>query len=331
MKIGKTLNPAFETLVLLFLCSQENDIESDYIEELDRFGIDGSYFWQKYCRAFHKYTSVFKKNMLLSEGDEAWLRSMNEDFYSVVIDIFLSRPELLEENGKIEEYQMELIQGFQRFFDKEQDMGITLDTDGFIQFADSTGFNAEMKWLLLQLLTDPQPVFQRMDALVKDNIQTFEKAFKAVEKPIEKLMSRYLANAEKELILTEDVKAVYPSMALPLSQLVAESGYYCGLLVEDYLKLARKKDSSPGVLVSVLKALGDKSKLEILSLLKSKPMYSQEIAEYLDLTPATVSHHMNTLLSRDLVYLEKSGGKFYYHNNTQVLKDFIKQLENYVL
>ena len=66
---------------------------------------------------------------------------------------------------------MELIHGFQRFFDKEQDMGITLDTDGFIQFADSTGFNAEMKWLLLQLLTDPQPVFQRMEDVYKRQSQ----------------------------------------------------------------------------------------------------------------------------------------------------------------
>lgn len=331
MKIGKTLNPRFETLVLLFLCSQEDDIEGDYIKELDRFGIDGSYFWQKYCRAFQKYTTVFKKNMILGDGDAVWLRSLSEDFYSVIIDIFLSRPKLLEKNSKIEDYQKELIQGFQRFFDKEQDTEISLDTEGFINFADNTGFSSDIKWFLLQFLQDPQPVFLKLDMLVRENIQTFEKAFKAVEKPVEKLISRYLANIEKELMLTEDLDTVYPAMALPLSQLVAESGYYCGLLVEDYLKLARKKDSSPGVLVSVLKALGDKSKLEILSLLKSKPMYSQEIAERLDLTPATVSHHMNTLLSRDLVYLEKSGGKYYYHNNTRVLKDFIKQLENYVL
>ena len=50
-----------------------------------------------------------------------------------------------------------------------------------------------------------------------------------------------------------------------------------------------------------MKAFGDKSKFEILYSLKESPKYNLEIAEQLHLTAATMSHHVNILLSQGLV------------------------------
>lgn len=67
----------------------------------------------------------------------------------------------------------------------------------------------------------------------------------------------------------------------------------------------------------VFKALGDKSKADILLYIKDKPAYGAEIAKQFSLTTATVSHHMNKLLQLRIIHAEIHDGRVYY----QVRKD----------
>lgn len=62
-------------------------------------------------------------------------------------------------------------------------------------------------------------------------------------------------------------------------------------------------------IMQILKLLGDKSKFEILCLLKTHGRYNLEIAEELHLAPATASHHMSMLLSNHMVTVEKKDGR----------------------
>lgn len=74
---------------------------------------------------------------------------------------------------------------------------------------------------------------------------------------------------------------------------------------------------------SVLKLLSDKSKFEILSYTKSKPAYGSELAKHLNLTTATISHHMTGLVTAGLVELKKEDNKIYYLANKKVLGDVL--------
>lgn len=67
----------------------------------------------------------------------------------------------------------------------------------------------------------------------------------------------------------------------------------------------------------IFKALGDKSKADILLFIKDKPAYGAEIAKQFSLTTATVSHHMNKLLQLRIIHAEVQEGRVYY----QVRKD----------
>jgi DNA-binding transcriptional ArsR family regulator len=53
------------------------------------------------------------------------------------------------------------------------------------------------------------------------------------------------------------------------------------------------------------KALGDASRLRMVALLAVRPRYGEELAEILDLAPATVSHHLQRLRAADLVEARK--------------------------
>ena len=71
-----------------------------------------------------------------------------------------------------------------------------------------------------------------------------------------------------------------------------------------------------------LKLLSDKSKFEILKYIKDKPAYGFEIANALNLSTSTISYHMNSLITANLIKLEKDANKIYYSVN----KDNINKL-----
>lgn len=73
--------------------------------------------------------------------------------------------------------------------------------------------------------------------------------------------------------------------------------------------------------MQVLKLLGDKSKFEILSYIRDKEAYGSELAKHLNLTTATVSHHMNALLAAGLVELKRADNRIYYSANKKALEE----------
>ncbi len=76
---------------------------------------------------------------------------------------------------------------------------------------------------------------------------------------------------------------------------------------------------------SVLKAMSDKTRREILNLLKEKGrMSAGDISAHFDMTQATVSHHLSVLSASKLVTDEKVGKYIFYELNTTVVQDVLQ-------
>ncbi|MBQ8598675.1 MAG: winged helix-turn-helix transcriptional regulator [Oscillospiraceae bacterium] len=71
------------------------------------------------------------------------------------------------------------------------------------------------------------------------------------------------------------------------------------------------------------KALSDKTRREILTLLRAGPLSVGEIGAHFDITGATLSHHLSILKQADLIIDSKKGKFIYYELNTTVLDDII--------
>lgn len=71
------------------------------------------------------------------------------------------------------------------------------------------------------------------------------------------------------------------------------------------------------------KALSDKTRREILTLLRAGPLSVGEIGSHFDITGATLSHHLAILRQADLIIDSKKGKFIYYELNTTVLDDII--------
>lgn len=69
-----------------------------------------------------------------------------------------------------------------------------------------------------------------------------------------------------------------------------------------------------------LKALGDSTRFNIINLLKDRPYYLKELADSLELTSPTVSHHMDELVQAGLVKITTKGRRIYYSLKFESIK-----------
>lgn len=79
-------------------------------------------------------------------------------------------------------------------------------------------------------------------------------------------------------------------------------------------------------LLSFFKALGDENRLKIVGLLAQKSLCVEEMAAILDLSPATVSHHLRKLAQAGLVAASAEGYYNVYSLQTETLHELSKRL-----
>lgn len=102
---------------------------------------------------------------------------------------------------------------------------------------------------------------------------------------------------------------------------------YIGVLFETLSTIVDQNISDEKI-CKTLKILSDNSKYEILKSIRNKPAYGQELAEQLNLSTATISHHMSALISSGLIQLEKQTNRVYYRMDKERVLRFIEQLKS---
>ena len=80
-----------------------------------------------------------------------------------------------------------------------------------------------------------------------------------------------------------------------------------------------------------LRTIGDNRKYEILKLLAESPRYGQQIASLIDISTATVSHHMSMLIEAGFVDIKRESNRIYYIPNKKKIRDFLDELTEALL
>ncbi len=106
--------------------------------------------------------------------------------------------------------------------------------------------------------------------------------------------------------------------------------FYVGVLFEP-LKEITQTSTLEDKLCRTLRTIGDLRKFEILKLLAESPKYGQQLASLLDISTATVSHHMSLLMESGFVEIKRDANRIYYALNKKKLRDFIDELGDALL
>ncbi len=74
----------------------------------------------------------------------------------------------------------------------------------------------------------------------------------------------------------------------------------------------------------LFKALNDKTRRDILEMLKDVDLTAGDIADKFDMTKPSISHHLSLLKQANLVVDMRKGQFIYYSLNTTVMDDIAK-------
>jgi len=84
-------------------------------------------------------------------------------------------------------------------------------------------------------------------------------------------------------------------------------------------------------LCKTLKVMGDKSKFEIMRLVSEEAKFGQQLAAALQISTATISHHMAQLEEMELIRIERDANRIYYTLNRETVEYVVKNLNKLFL
>lgn len=182
---------------------------------------------------------------------------------------------------------------------------------------------AECGMLLSKAMEQIKKQKELLEALFYQGVEEIERRF-VEEKDIVREIVQGI-NEEKPMktipvVLGADGAQIYLEFVGKPYQKVEQLVLY-GILVHTLLAAKEKSLHEEERAGYTLRTLGDNTKQQILKALGTRPLYGQELADLTQLTPATISYHMNLLLQEQFVYVEKKAGRIYYHLNQPVLQE----------
>ncbi len=327
----KRLHPFLETLGLIYMAKNFEAVKVELLTSLEEMNIDGNQFYKQYLFYLENYVQVFKASYSLKEKENFFF-GHNTEFFLTVLAM---ATELFESETEPEHFEQQHIFSVMTTFlseEKTEDAPDLNSWENCFLLLQSSDYSEDTKWRLLELIRNPVKKFQELFEIYAKNRPAFDITYQENKEYLEKLVSKTPSGISDVLrnLVSEfhpDSKKVYLTAVLPLIEWITPTIIFQGVLA-DKLDLYQKNwKNTKEMLPQILKLFGDKSKFEILCLLKSHGRYNLEIAEALQLTPATASHHMSMLLTNHMVTVEKKDGKVYYQLNQETLREIMKCFE----
>ena len=327
-KDARTLHPFLETLGLIYMTKNFEAVKTDMLSSLEEMNIDGTQFYKQYLSYLDNYVQVFEDTYALKQ-EETFFFGYNTEFFLTVLAM---ATELFESDADPEQLTQPHIFSVMNSFLKEKNSekaSNSSDMENWFLLLQSSEYSEDTKWRLLELIHNPVEKFQELFHIYENNRTAFDTTFQKNKKQLEKLVSQ-APSALSDVICRlvsefhPESKRVYLTAVLPLMEWITPTIIFQGVLADKLDLYQKNLENAKEMLPPILKLLGDKSKFEILCLLKSHGRYNLEIAEELQLTPATASHHMSMLLSNHMVTVEKKDGRVYYQLNQETLREIMK-------
>lgn len=333
MEIRTNLNKYFEIIGLLYSSRHPESMQEEMWEKAAaEYGINVEELCKKVGTVHGKYISAFQKAMIKQNDEifEFFFSDDDDDFIMSVQMVCASHAEWFEggltdiEEGDITEcFVKELLE------EEECEVHTPPSFEEIINLLKAAGFSSNTCWKLMLFFQSPKKMIEGLSDIVIHNIHAYEAAVGSVKRQIDRLLDEFPKGKYLSAPLQQGTDLT-PIMIYPAAELVnlnkVNPHSFVGLFTSEVYKLMENSKSTRKNLLTVLKALSDNSKFEILVSLMKSPKYSLELAEELNLSAATVSHHMSVLLTNRLVDVEKRDGRVYYTLSRETVKKIIDEL-----
>ena len=112
----------------------------------------------------------------------------------------------------------------------------------------------------------------------------------------------------------------------PIDKSLSHTYNYLDIYLIIFMVVEMENSNQNNELLAFFKALADANRLKIIGLLANQATSVEKLAEQLDLTAATVSHHLSRLAECGLVSAKAEGYYSIYSLQTNTLESLAKRL-----
>lgn len=229
--------------------------------------------------------------------------------------------------------------------DKEEEIiesKVNMDLESMINFINTKNIDNSIKWEMLMLLNDKERYISEFVKFIEEYLKIYtklnekrqiimENLNKVIKGNIEDQGMGYLNKLVSGIFNFEGYEKIYVTTSV-LSNLIIADEYSndCFLILGPYFKqLQDSADESCEIDESLnfIKNICESTRFKIIKMLLERDYYGLEIAKELGLTKATVSYHMDFLVTAKVTYIKKEGQKIYYSLNKEVLKESVEFLK----
>lgn len=216
------------------------------------------------------------------------------------------------------------------------------NTDEFLKELIDLNIPSELKWDLCSVILDLNKFIDEFINL----IEVYSKTFKITLDKLNKICSKWYEDlkvkveAEGLKFLEEAFEAnnyenyskiyVYPRIvdasALDQRYMGNDMYLFLGIDIAETIKIFGKNNENSWAM-TVLRILSEPNRFKILEMLSRKEMFSGEIAESLNLSNGTISHHTMGLEFANLIESETRGSKTYYRTSKNSIDNLCDILE----
>lgn len=314
---------------------QDKNVER-YLQDLDKnkkidkkklnFYFHTFYFAGEYYDISNCIDAYNSKEMFLCTVEEYLkkLRSKSENEILKKIVFFLTYHKEKENLAALKKYD-----------------GVSEDKNKIFELLKDCDMPNEAKWNIFMIISEPKKYINEFCEFIEDFLPIFNKCFTKL-KPLIDNFNNYISNKIKNdgidylktlpsfKNINKFKKAIISTMAVNYPSLIItdidDTLYICiGMGFEKVLNILNGK-SNEEILLNLLKTISDSSRFTILKALKNEELFGIELAERLDLSNATISHHISLLTISDLISYNKRDGKTYYKLNKETLRNMINTL-----
>lgn len=270
------------------------------------------------------------------------------------LDEELQRVRGMSEEARLKEFFMLLLYDNLVESEASVDRLENLTGTGLMQALQKSDLTDQERLLLLQIYWDPEPHLAKLETYLAETIKLLRDcavSIKALTASFHSQWTELLKNTDIYSFLRNQTgisldenslgycicptAAYYHSCVLVISDEETRPRsrdlFYVGIITADAMPCDDGKSTLKTDPTQYLKLLSDKSKLDILTMIKDERAYGAELARRMNLTNATISHHMSALLDAGFVRLEKENTRLYYSSNKEKLKELLDILRQQLL
>ncbi len=221
---------------------------------------------------------------------------------------------------------------------------IDIKLEDILWLIENTDFSVDKKFEIIKIYIDSKRIYKEFQQKIGACENIVKKYFYLVEDRFKKTANNFESDKDTEKFLemgniislkelySEEIVVRFSSVAYNggsfrvSSKLELDTKVLIGIMLFELNDYSKSYEGSKDKIIEKCKAIGDETRFTILRHISERNYYVKALAEKMDLTSASISHHLSILFQAGFIEPTVKDRKTYYNIKAEVFTELGKDL-----